>query len=110
MPTLNRLIPTRSEAVALIKPQFEARKDQVEKKGIVRDIAVHREVLQKMADIFSKEGFILEGLSVSPIRGGKGNVEFLAYLIKGTDERSFSLDEQIELVLKEAYQEQMLNE
>lgn len=110
MPTLNRLIPTKSEVVALIKPQFEARKDQVERKGIVSDIAVHREVWRKMANIFSKEGFILKGLSVSQIRGGKGNIEFLAYLIKGTDERSFSLDEQIELVLKEAHQGQRLDE
>jgi 23S rRNA (cytidine1920-2'-O)/16S rRNA (cytidine1409-2'-O)-methyltransferase len=110
LPTLNGLLPTNSEVVALIKPQFEARKEQVEKKGIVRDITVHREVLQKVAGLFSKEGFVFNGLSVSPIKGGKGNIEFLAYLIKGTDERSFSLDEQIERVLKEAHQDQRSDE
>ncbi|MND05444.1 hypothetical protein D3C83_262390 [compost metagenome] len=71
---------------------------------------MHREVLQKMADLFPKEGFVFSGLSVSPIKGGKGNIEFLAYLIKGTDERSFSLDEQIEHVLEEAHQEQRSDE
>jgi 23S rRNA (cytidine1920-2'-O)/16S rRNA (cytidine1409-2'-O)-methyltransferase len=110
MPTLNRLIPAKSKVIALIKPQFEARKDQVEKKGIVRDIAVHQEVLRKTTEMFSKEGFQLAGLSSSPIRGGKGNIEFLAYLVKGTDERSFSLTEQMELVLKEAHQTSVMDE
>ncbi|MCH5584205.1 TlyA family RNA methyltransferase [Shimazuella sp. AN120528] len=110
MPTLKRLLPDGSEVVALIKPQFEAQKDQVEKKGIVSDAAVHHDVLKRMMEMFFQEGYGIAGLSSSPIRGGKGNIEFLAYLIKGTDERSFSIEDQIELVLQEAHRTPMLEE
>jgi 23S rRNA (cytidine1920-2'-O)/16S rRNA (cytidine1409-2'-O)-methyltransferase len=103
-PTLKQLIPIQSEVVALIKPQFEAGKDQVGKKGIVRDIAVHRQVLAKTTQMFRQEGFNIAGLAPSPIRGGKGNIEFLAYLIKGADERSYPLEDRMEQVLKEAHQ------
>jgi 23S rRNA (cytidine1920-2'-O)/16S rRNA (cytidine1409-2'-O)-methyltransferase len=103
-PTLKMLIPDHSEVVSLIKPQFEAGKDQVGKKGIVRDIAIHRQVLKKTIDMFLKEGFMVAGLTFSPIRGGKGNIEFLAYLVKRTDERSFFSDSIIEQVLQEAHQ------
>lgn len=103
MPALNCLLPMGGEVIALIKPQFEAKKDQVEKKGIVQDAAVHREVLKKTSRMFIQEGYRLAGLSFSPIRGGKGNIEFLAYLIKETDEGTFPFEEQLEKILSEAH-------
>lgn len=65
--------------VALIKPQFEAGRDAVGKSGVVREAAVHREVLTQVLTFAADIGFQLEGLSYSPITGGEGNIEFLAY-------------------------------
>ncbi|WP_028775638.1 TlyA family RNA methyltransferase [Shimazuella kribbensis] len=109
-PTLKKLIPDQSEVVSLIKPQFEAGKDQVGKKGIIRDIAIHRQVLKKTIDMFLREGFLVSGLTSSPIRGGKGNIEFLAYLIKEKDERPFYSDAIIEQVLQDAHRSTPLEE
>lgn len=68
--------------VCLIKPQFEAGRDKVGKKGVVRDPAVHREVIRRVTDMAAAEGFILLGLTWSPIRGPEGNIEYLMYLEK----------------------------
>jgi 23S rRNA (cytidine1920-2'-O)/16S rRNA (cytidine1409-2'-O)-methyltransferase len=67
------------ECVALIKPQFEAGREQVGKSGVVRDPAVHREVLADCIGAASQIGFFLKGLTYSPITGGEGNIEFLAH-------------------------------
>jgi 23S rRNA (cytidine1920-2'-O)/16S rRNA (cytidine1409-2'-O)-methyltransferase len=104
MSTLTTLLPTQSEVVALIKPQFEAGKDQVGKKGIVRDKAIHRQVLQKTTRIFQQEGFTISGLIPSPIRGGKGNIEFLAYLIKETEQLPSDQEIKIDRALLEVHQ------
>ncbi|GIN60594.1 TlyA family rRNA (cytidine-2'-O)-methyltransferase [Robertmurraya siralis] len=79
-PVLKALLVPGSDIVALIKPQFEAGRDQVGKKGIVRDPKVHEEVLEKMIDFVLKEGFDVKNLSFSPITGGDGNIEFLLHL------------------------------
>jgi 23S rRNA (cytidine1920-2'-O)/16S rRNA (cytidine1409-2'-O)-methyltransferase len=64
--------------VALIKPQFEARRRQVESGGVVRDPAVHREVLERVIEAATSNGLALQGLMPSPLQGPAGNVEFLA--------------------------------
>ena len=69
--------------ICLIKPQFEAGREKVGKKGVVRDPAVHKEVLDGMAAFFPTAGFTLMGLDYSPIRGPEGNIEYLAWLKKG---------------------------
>ena len=69
--------------VALIKPQFEAGREQVGKKGLVRDPAVHEEVIRKVVSYAEENGFSVHGLDFSPITGTTGNIEFLIYLTLG---------------------------
>lgn len=74
------LKPNVGQVVALIKPQFEAGKEQVGRGGIVRDPQVHRAVQEKIARFAESLGFVVQGLIPSPIVGTEGNVEFLIYL------------------------------
>jgi 23S rRNA (cytidine1920-2'-O)/16S rRNA (cytidine1409-2'-O)-methyltransferase len=79
LPPLKLLLTSGSKIIALIKPQFEAGREKVGKSGVVRDSAVHREVLITVLEFAAKQGFELKGLTFSPITGGEGNIEFLAY-------------------------------
>jgi 23S rRNA (cytidine1920-2'-O)/16S rRNA (cytidine1409-2'-O)-methyltransferase len=79
LPPLKTILGNQGTVIALIKPQFEAGRDKVPKTGVVRDPAVHTEVLQAVLSFAREAGFYLQGLTFSPIRGGEGNVEFLAY-------------------------------
>lgn len=80
LPALKKLLINGSDVVALIKPQFEAGREQVGKKGIVRDPRVHLEVISKIIDFSVTEGYSVMNLSYSPITGGDGNIEFLLHL------------------------------
>ncbi|MFB5282102.1 TlyA family RNA methyltransferase [Peribacillus sp. Hz7] len=80
LPVLKTLLVAKSDVIALVKPQFEAGKDQVGKKGIVRDPKVHKEVLNKIITFAVKEGYDVQNASFSPITGGDGNIEFLLHL------------------------------
>lgn len=80
LPVLKTLLVTGSDIVALVKPQFEAGREQVGKKGIVRDPKVHEAVVDKMIDFALNEGYDVKNLSFSPITGGDGNIEFLLHL------------------------------
>jgi 23S rRNA (cytidine1920-2'-O)/16S rRNA (cytidine1409-2'-O)-methyltransferase len=77
---LKSLLPLGGEVLALIKPQFEAGRDKVGKSGVVRERSTHIEVLSTVLTFASELGFALQGLTYSPITGGEGNIEFLAYL------------------------------
>jgi len=77
------LLKEGGEIVALIKPQFEAGREHVGKKGVVRDPAVHREVLSRLSRELQSFGVGLAGLDFSPITGPEGNIEYLAHFIKG---------------------------
>ncbi len=79
LPALAGLIHPGAEVVALIKPQFEAGKEKVGKAGVVREPAVHIEVLQTVMEFAAELGFVWQGITFSPITGGEGNIEFLAY-------------------------------
>ncbi|PMC39560.1 TlyA family rRNA (cytidine-2'-O)-methyltransferase [Bacillus sp. UMB0899] len=79
-PVLKTILCPKSDVVALIKPQFEAGKEFVGKKGIVRDPSVHEFVLKEMLAFVLKEGYDVHNLSYSPITGGDGNIEFLLHL------------------------------
>ena len=83
LPPLCALMKAGGHAVALIKPQFEAGREKVGKKGVVRDPAVHREVLEQFLEHARESGFAVLGLTYSPIRGPEGNIEYLGYLEKG---------------------------
>ncbi|WP_413308940.1 TlyA family RNA methyltransferase [Bacillus sp. 1P10SD] len=80
LPVLKTLLISGSDIIALIKPQFEAGRDQVGKKGIVRDEKVHLQVIEKIIHFSVEQGYIVTNLSYSPITGGDGNIEFLLHL------------------------------
>lgn len=80
LPVLKTLLVPGSDVVALVKPQFEAGRDQVGKKGIVRDKAVHKAVIEKIVNLSSQLGYVVMNLSHSPITGGDGNIEFLLHI------------------------------
>ena len=87
-----RLLKDEGSMVSLIKPQFEAGRDKVGKKGVVRDPKVHREVVVKALTTAIVAGFSIEGLDFSPIKGPEGNIEYLMYL-KCADRPSDEMDE-----------------
>lgn len=79
------LLHTGGEMVCLIKPQFEAGKEKVGKKGVVRDKSVHEEVLEKVISYAISIGFFVHHLEYSPIKGPEGNIEYLVHLEKSDD-------------------------
>jgi 23S rRNA (cytidine1920-2'-O)/16S rRNA (cytidine1409-2'-O)-methyltransferase len=82
LPPLFQLLTAGGAVAALIKPQFEAGREKVPKTGVVKEPAVHREVLETVLRFAQDTGFAIRGLTFSPIKGGEGNIEFLAYLLK----------------------------
>ena len=85
LPAVLPLLTGRREFVALIKPQFEAAKDEVGEKGVVRDPAVHARVLEDMLDFVGTLPWAAVGLDYSPITGPEGNIEFLLHLLPRQD-------------------------
>lgn len=82
---VRELMRDGAEMVCLIKPQFEAGREKVGKKGVVRDKKVHREVIEEVIRYAGSLGFRILGLDFSPIRGPEGNIEYLLYLSKEAD-------------------------
>lgn len=84
LPPLSALLSPSAQAVCLIKPQFEAGRGKIGKKGVVRDPAVHRQVLEGFMAIAGGAGFSVAGLDYSPVRGPEGNIEYLGWLSLGS--------------------------
>lgn len=84
------------EVVALIKPQFEAGKEEVGKKGIIKDPTVHQKVIEKVIMYAKEDGFSIQQVSFSPITGGQGNIEFLGYFIKAGIEKQIDAKNVVE--------------
>jgi 23S rRNA (cytidine1920-2'-O)/16S rRNA (cytidine1409-2'-O)-methyltransferase len=107
LPVLKTLLVSGSDVVALVKPQFEAGREQVGKKGIVRDPKVHEAVLEKIIEFSLREGYDVMDVSFSPITGGEGNIEFLLHLQwKGTiDEGERNLTDSISELVAKAHQQ-----
>ncbi len=82
VPVMKTLLSEEGRAVCLIKPQFEAGKENVGKKGVVRDKKIHIETVQKIIDMVLFNGFSVLGLDFSPIKGPEGNIEYLIYIQK----------------------------
>jgi 23S rRNA (cytidine1920-2'-O)/16S rRNA (cytidine1409-2'-O)-methyltransferase len=80
LPAVSRLLKPQAFVIALVKPQFEVGKGQVGKGGVVRDPALHQEVLNSLSRFFKEVGWKVEGQISSPVLGPKGNKEFLVYL------------------------------
>ena len=79
---VRELLTEDGEIVCLIKPQFEAGREKVGKKGVVRDPAVHREVIEKVISYSTELGFGVRHLEFSPIKGPEGNIEYLLHIKK----------------------------
>ena len=101
LPTLEKMLMPDGEAVLLIKPQFEAGREQVGKNGIVKDAKVHTQVIRDIIDFVAELKFGVLGLTPSPIKGGEGNIEFLIHITRqgGID----VTDELIKDVVKSAH-------
>lgn len=105
LPVLKQLLTNNSDIIILIKPQFEAGREQVGKKGIVRDPNIHQEVIENISLFAKNEGYQLLDLTYSPITGGEGNIEFLAHL--GWEKEILANEfkrEQINKVVTQAHQ------
>lgn len=88
LPKVYELLCDTGECVALIKPQFEAGKEKVGKKGVVREKSTHIEVVNKIVDFAKETGFTVKGIDYSPIKGPEGNIEYLLYLSKEKGEHA----------------------
>ncbi|WP_312755642.1 TlyA family RNA methyltransferase [Rummeliibacillus suwonensis] len=105
LPVLKTLLLPGGDVVALVKPQFEAGKEKVGKKGVVREAITHLEVLEKIATFSESIGFIVKDASYSPITGGEGNIEFLFHLYNpraGEEIKSYT---DFASLVKEAHQQ-----
>ncbi|MBP1962085.1 TlyA family RNA methyltransferase [Paenibacillus aceris] len=107
LPPLKEILLSQGTVVALIKPQFEAGREKVGKSGVVRDPDVHEDVLTTVLTFAKELGFRLKGLTYSPITGGEGNIEFLAYWSSDSNDDATladaaSMKDLIALTVKEA--------
>ncbi|OPY58164.1 MAG: Hemolysin A [Pelotomaculum sp. PtaU1.Bin035] len=82
LPIIGELTHPKAAGVALIKPQFEAGRERVGKKGVIRDPAVQIEVIENIAGLINELGWSVGGLDFSPVTGPEGNIEYLMYFIK----------------------------
>lgn len=85
LPAVRPLLRDGGRAVCLIKPQFEAGREKVGKKGVVRDKSVHEEVVQMICDFLLENGYSVLGLTFSPVKGPEGNIEYLVYIEKSDE-------------------------
>ena len=96
-----RLLKCGGQMVCLIKPQFEAGREKVGKKGVVRDPAVHREVIAKVMDFAALLHFSVLGLTWSPIKGPEGNIEYLIFIQKEEQPEAYESEQVAEAALEE---------
>ncbi len=102
---LQGLLTENGEIVALIKPQFEAGREKVGKKGVVRDPAVHVEVIENVLTFVREIGFGVHGIDFSPIKGPEGNIEYLAYLKNNIPGLTLEEEEEmIKNIVKESHE------
>ena len=107
LPIVFNLLGDEGEAAALIKPQFEAGREQVGKKGVVRDKKIHAEVIERVLNFAEEIGFKICGINFSPVKGPEGNIEYLAHLSKRVDGEKISWREKIFEVVEAAHKELM---
>lgn len=100
---VKELMTENGEMVCLIKPQFEAGREKVGKKGVVRDKSVHREVIEMVMDYAQSIGFRLLHLDFSPIKGPEGNIEYLLHMTKNENVNTEELD--VKTVVERSHQE-----
>ena len=101
LPAVRDLLADDGRAIALVKPQFEAGKEEVPRGGVVTDPGTHRRVLREVLAAAAEAGLAPHGVIRSPIAGGDGNVEFLALLDRGSGARAADLDFQVDTAVNE---------
>jgi 23S rRNA (cytidine1920-2'-O)/16S rRNA (cytidine1409-2'-O)-methyltransferase len=104
MPAVLSLIKESGEVVSLIKPQFEAGREKVGKKGVVREKSTHIEVINKIVENLIKENINILDLSFSPIKGPEGNMEFLIYFTKDLSRETNFKMQMIDEVVNKAHE------
>lgn len=105
LPAARQFLKPAGQMVVLLKPQFEAGRERILKNGVVRDPAVHLEVILETIELANQENLDVLDLAYSPITGATGhNIEFLLYLRDGLKDEGFAID-QIEQVIQDAHQE-----
>ena len=102
LPAVYDLLTDVGEVVCLIKPQFEAGREKVGKKGVVREQSVHVEVVEMIVSFAREMGFVTLDLSYSPIKGPEGNIEYLLYITKDTSREGREFD--INALVKESHE------
>ena len=105
LPVASRLLKEGGQMVALVKPQFEAGREKVGKGGIVRDKSVHREVVENVVKYAENADLRPCGLSYSPITGAKGNIEYLLYMKKTSDEDVLLKEADIRNIVESSHSE-----
>lgn len=103
LPALYDILVPEGHVVALVKPQFEAGKGKVGKKGVVKERSTHLEVLENVAEFATEAGFSLKEMSFSPVTGGEGNIEFLFHLMKEEIAEQPYSKEQFNALISDAY-------
>lgn len=104
LPAVHSILKPEGSVVILIKPQFEAGKEKVGKGGVIRDKNIHEDVIRDTLSAFETEGLHVWGITYSPIKGGSGNIEFLALLKKDRPERSMVNTDIIHDIVEESHQ------
>ena len=97
LPAAYNILKPDGQLIALIKPQFEAGKDKVGKKGVVRDKNVHIEVIEKVLAFARETGFKIGGVDFSPIKGPEGNIEYLLWAGKALEDQEINVKEIVEV-------------
>ena len=92
LPAVKKIITPEAFVIALVKPQFEAGKEHIGKKGVVKDMAVHKEVITRIIQVARAAGFGIGGLDFSPVKGPEGNIEYLLYLTAGPEDQVIDAD------------------
>lgn len=103
LPVAKTLLSDDGKIVALIKPQFEAGKDKVGKKGVVREASVHEEVIKKIVDLSTQLEFVPRELTYSPVKGPEGNIEYLILLDLDKQHQSNIDDNLIKDIVQKAH-------
>ncbi|WP_079479771.1 TlyA family RNA methyltransferase [Halobacillus salinus] len=105
LPVLKQLLVAGGDVAALIKPQFEAGREQVGRKGIIKDPSIHQEVCEAIIAFAVEQGYSVEDLTFSPITGGDGNIEFLVHLRSNGEKEGFVAEcVDVKSVVNEAHQ------